>query len=937
MLGRTRPVKKPNANHQSSRPTTTRGLATPRDTLVCLGWSLVLGWLLTVAPVAGQAPSTDASAAGPLFADVDLLVLTGLPGDVESESTYRRQVGRLLETLERRGWRPKRAWVVSDEGESLDLPEVPWPVVRVAASRSEFRALVSELEGSATPLVVMAWGHGGTVRDTPVLHVRGPRLEPADFASLATAVSAPSRWLLFFRHSGGFARGLREVGGEVLASEHRTAFRSDPVAVDRWLEALADESAGDFESLAHSLARRTLDWYDGQHLMRQEEPTLWRSQGPAVVLAEVVTSEPVTLEDRTDAPSADPAVADADSPPTVEDGGVASGVWRDFEPVDPADYPGADAVVLERRYRYTLGDDPAFVLERDELIQILRPAGTRRGDIALSYSPPGETFDLVDGEVRHPDGRVVRVAPEDVRDATGEALAGYRVPTTKLIYLPDVVVGSVLRIHTRGTWRRFPLPHVLFDVALAGPDPVRRMEVRIEVDRESPFHWRLAGASGEPAVVERPYGIERTWSFENLPAWPDEPLSSPLAVPQLQVSTFPSWDEFGAWYRRLVREADNITPEIAAKAAELAADHDDPREVVRSIYEWVTSLRYVAIPLGVNSHRPHAAERVFDNRYGDCKDKANLFNTMLASLGYEADLVLVPRFGQAYDALPGAGFNHAISRVQLGDEVIWADTTDEVARFGLLPPGDPGRRVLVIEEGIDTLDRLPAPKAQDHRLLLRGRIEVSRPGAEDSPVELEAEAWGYPDYALRFAAHQGVAGPLIRSYLSPVVGLFSLDRQEASDPGDLATDFSWRAEGRLSGLQAGGGDLESGATRHWIQAPLWWPEEWEAALHRRQTPLLLNQGYPLRLTQELDLELPPGARIRESPEPRQGGEGPLRWQLEWQPLEGRRASAGERAGWRVRLEIELATGELDATATEIFQRQARLLRGALGRGAWYEL
>ena len=57
------------------------------------------------------------------------------------------------------------------------------------------------------------------------------------------------------------------------------------------------------------------------------------------------------------------------------------------------------------------------------------------------------------------------------------------------------------------------------------------------------------------------------------------------------------------------------------------------------------------------------------NEYGDCKDKANLFNTLLHSVGIEAHLVLVPRFSQAHEDLPGLSFNHAISRVTPG----WRD------------------------------------------------------------------------------------------------------------------------------------------------------------------------------------------------------------------------------------------------------------------------
>lgn len=872
-----------------------------------------------------------------IFDGVDLVVLTGLPGDVESESTYRRQVASFFERLAAQGIEPRRVWWLSDEGEGATLPDVgwdslPWSVERRDGNRRSLQALVAELAGSRHPLVVLAWGHGGTVASTPVLHVRGPRIEPGDMVAMAHATAGPSRWLLFFRHSGAFARALAGERREILASEHGTAFKSDPVAVDRLLEALDAGGASSFDSLGLALARRTVDWYEEQHLVRQEEPTLYLEGGaPRPLVAE--------LEEHGEGTTSEAVAAG-----TGAEGGAGEGsapVWEEITGVDPADYPGFDTVVLLRRLRYTLADRPAYVELREEVVQVLSAAGTRRADFEFAYSPPGETFTLLDAEVLRADGRLVRLGSEAVRDVTGDMPAGYRAPTRKLVTLPEVEVGSILRLRYRREWKTFPLPHVPLEIPLLDSVPVLDSRVEVEVDREAPLHWQLAGEhdffgdnspAAEPTVAQRPYGAGYTWHFDTLPAWPTEPLASPLAMPRLLVSTFPSWEDFGAWYRRLVRRADQPTDEMAALAAELTAGATTPIEKVRKLYEWVTALRYIAIPLGVNSHRPHAAANVFENRYGDCKDKANLFNTMLGTLGIDADLVLVPRFSQAFDSTPGLGFNHAISRVRLDDRVIWADTTDEVAPFGLLPPGDPGRRVLVVAEGEDRLTTLPHPRAEDHRLALRGAVTFDAGlAAADTRAELELEAAGYPDYALRQAARHGTKGPLLRAELSPVNGLFSLEGSESSDPNALDVPLRWSGHGIWSGL---GSPL--GSAEHIVQPPFWWPMGWEWALHARRTPLMLQQGYPLTLSQRFDLLLPEGAMPGATPEPRADATGPLHWRIEWRPIDTA-VSKGGRPGWQVRLDLTLDHGELDGEQSRQFQSQARALREAMSQGARYEL
>src|SRR5439155_16908737 len=115
----------------------------------------------------------------------------------------------------------------------------------------------------------------------------------------------------------------------------------------------------------------------------------------------------------------------------------------------------------------------------------------------------------------------------------------------------------------------------------------------------------------------------------------------------------------------------------------------------------------------------------------------NLFNTLLRSLNIDANLVLVPRFSQAHDAIPGLAFNHAISRVTVGDDMLWVDTTDDVCRFGLLPPGDAGRKVLVIDGKSSALTSLPVTDLAEHQFKLRATVDCSEL-TEELPVTVTA-------------------------------------------------------------------------------------------------------------------------------------------------------------------------------------------------------
>jgi hypothetical protein len=352
--------------------------------------------------------------------------------------------------------------------------------------------------------------------------------------------------------------------------------------------------------------------------------------------------------------------------------------------------------------------------------------------------------------------------------------------------------------------------------------------------------------------------------------------------------------------------------------------------------------------LGVNSFRPHAAANVLQNQFGDCKDKANLLNTLLRAVNIQAHLVLVPRFSQAHDGLPGLAFNHAISRIALDGQPLWADTTDEVCRFGLLPPGDPGRNVLVIDGQTTALTRLPPPEPRDHLLKVRGEIDCTKP-ADTLPMTLRADAIGFPDYFLRAAAREvkehDTSRPLLAARFRPVAGSFALQNQSATKAAALDEPFSWRAQGACVGISSihttRASDQSTNALIHQsinpsiqqsntpaalsLHSPFWLPKEWDLALHHRLGQLFLNEGYPLTLDEEFAFALPATAQSLALPEAVENANAPLSWKIEW-------AKGGE-ARLVARFHAELENGELSIAETRELQAQLLRLVSALAVGA----
>ncbi len=860
-----------------------------------------------------------------------VVLLSGLPGDIESENSYRDQMQSWVDLAGRSG-QVERLFVLCDQPEAVKLP----PKLDSKAIKGDRQGLMSvgeALAGQNKSVVVVAWGHGSQQGSTPVFHVRGPRIKPEDFSTIAEKLGeSESRWILLFRGSGIFGQKLAKDHRTIIASEFETAFTSDPIGMPLLIKLLTTGKEQSFEQLASDFGGATAAWYQERSLARTEEPTLWSgsntprllisgSGGRGVQERGSELSQEAQEKGNGRGTSEDMTKPQKDGS-SVAPGGELSGAWTQIKKVNPEKYPEADGVILAQTLRCTIGSRPAVVTEQEKFIQILTAEGKSLGDFDVSFAPPAEELEFLDCEVLSPGGKLVRLEPEAIRDAREQELGDYQRLHRKIFSLPGVVPGAVLHVRFRTEWKEFPLPSVSLPFSVGDQLPAIRSLIQVGVRKETPFHFAFQNVSApDPIIKTSGYSTSYSWTLENVPAHRNEVLSAPGQTPRLLVSTFPDWKAFAEWYGRISRLTDEVTPAIVAEAKRLTANARSDREKVRALYDYVTGLRYVAVPLGINSVRPHAAANVLQNQYGDCKDKANLLNTLLHAVNIEAHLVLVPRFSQAYEAVPGLAFNHAISRVKLADETLWVDTTDDVCRFGMLPPGDAGRNVLPIDSS-SALAQLPLPSPDQHSLSLQGQIAWSE-NPEGMPVEFRATAKGYPDYEFRATAREArehrASLPLLAARFRPLAGTFALTTQSSTRVSDLQEDFQWHAEGACLGLGSRVGNKAQ------LRPPFWIPREWELALHRRHTPLFLNQGYPLKLQQQFEFALPPGSKAPVLPKICESGQAPLRWRVEWSTVSHDKIQA--------RFSAELPRGELTDAETVVFQEQLRGLLPVLASEA----
>jgi hypothetical protein len=199
--------------------------------------------------------------------------------------------------------------------------------------------------------------------------------------------------------------------------------------------------------------------------------------------------------------------------------------------------------------------------------------------------------------------------------------------------------------------------------------------------------------------------------------------------PSVQVTTFKSWEEVGAWYASLQNDRIAVTPAINSRAASLTRGLTTDEEKSRAIFNDVAlHIHYVGLDFGIGRYQPHSADDELANEYGDCKDKHTLLAALLNATGIEAWPVLISSSRDLDPATPSpAQFDHVITLASLSGKLVWMDSTAEIAPVGVLFANLRDKQALAVPVSKPAyLERTPAelPFSQTTRFDAKGNLPM---------------------------------------------------------------------------------------------------------------------------------------------------------------------------------------------------------------------
>ena len=364
------------------------------------------------------------------------------------------------------------------------------------------------------------------------------------------------------------------------------------------------------------------------------------------------------------------------------------------------DYSQEAAVIEEMSTKVAFDNDGNSTREQISRVRVQTDAGVQQwGLLNFPYQSATQTVEIDYVRVRKLDGSVLATPPDNVQDLDSEITRSapfYSDLREKHVAVKGLGKGDVLEYeaHWHATkplipgqfWFQYNFRHegIVLD---------ERLEIKVPGERAV----KVRGPQATQTVTTEAGSRIYAWTYSKLQntkePGSDEKKQTETALgrlppPDVQISSFQSWEEVGRWYWNLQKERIEPTPAVRAKAAELTKGMTDDAAKLHVLYSFVsTQYRYIGIAFGIGRYQPHAAEDVLTNSYGDCKDKHTLLASLLQASGITLYPALINSSFELDPEVPSpAQFDHIIGYLpQSKDkEAVWLDTTVEVAPSGYL-------------------------------------------------------------------------------------------------------------------------------------------------------------------------------------------------------------------------------------------------------------
>ena len=534
-------------------------------------------------------------------------------------------------------------------------------------------------------------------------------------------------------------------------------------------------------------------------------------------------------------------------------------------------YPGVSGVILV--------DDGDFIYNKDGTNSyryrfaglVLKEEAKSWGQLAMPFTEGRRRVNIQYARSVNPDGTVHTLDPNEMKVGSPSEAMQFFNPNRKMLsgLIPGVEVGAIVEYGYEIETYNPEDPRLFFPgYFFQGMEPVVFSQVKVQIPDSVPFNYvtrNFTDSQQTEPVVEK-VGDDNiyTWLVEDVPPMVPEPMMPAKrdVMPMMDGSVFKSYEDVYKLQNDLQEARIKLTPEIETAVAEITEDAEEVEAKLARLYHWVqTNTRYISIKGSLGSgFSGHTAQETFENRYGDCTDKAMLFAAMCKAIGVKSCpiILMTNDNGVGITEIPSLDGNHCISKVYLEDRSFYLDTTSENYRYPYFRMDDHG--AVAFNAAAGEFENIPVPPPEDNQRLSHLHLELKENG--DLTVRTKNRYNGNIEAGIRRfwkSTREDNRKFLMANYVNSI------------SPGAILEDFTLSKLDDLS--QQVNMTIDYALTKHAIRArdlmylriPTLEQDFAEASLEKRRFPVQYMSTEERIL--EVDLSLPVGFHAKWLPPP----------------------------------------------------------------------
>ena len=375
-----------------------------------------------------------------------------------------------------------------------------------------------------------------------------------------------------------------------------------------------------------------------------------------------------------------------------------------------------------------------------EIIKILNKKGVKKySSLTFPFSKKNQKLKVFFIKIIQPNGNIIHINPKLLKTVTAPFNPEAPIFSNQLlktIQLPGVVKGSIVDYKYRTVIIKPYMKNNFFtEDYFGGLSPLKKSVYKLTIPNGLYYRYAEYGLKENPEIINGRLNTTIVWSVWDRNKITLEKMGpgESFIVPHVMISSVKSWNDVALWYAHLAKDRIKPGAKLNDYIKKLVYSKKPILEKIKAIYNFTAKkIRYVGYEFGIDGYKPSNVNSIFKNRFGDCKDHATLFSSMLRQIGVKAYPVLIPTTeipNMNPDIPTPFVFDHEITAIKLKTgKFMFADTTSNVTTFGDLPPMDQGRNVLIMVNGKGITARTPVLPPAKNNISVKEYASVSNAG-----------------------------------------------------------------------------------------------------------------------------------------------------------------------------------------------------------------